>query len=333
MSTLLLALTLCADPGAFATYAEGVETSCNGPLERLPAPEGVEYAGYRYSLEGSLASVRRVTPRAGPLKLGVLSAIKDLEPDTRATLERFLKEFEAQDVEAILVGGDTAEEPGALNDFYAWLAGATTRPVVTVVGNGERPGAHSYAISRQRAAGKLNLLNGVVVRRVDLDGVDVVTLNGYYDKRFLHMAGACTYTETDVEAVVRAAKQATHPVLLLAHGPPRQAGKAAIDFVPEHGNVGDPALTKAMAEGRIRFGVHGHILEAGGKATDAAGKPLKADTWLSSMYLNPGSANPLPWKLNSGGTSYGLAAVVTLEKGKARYQLLRAAKPPPSHAD
>jgi Icc-related predicted phosphoesterase len=333
MPTLLLALTLCADPGTFAAYAEGAETSCNGPLDRLPAPEVVEYAGYRYSLEGSLVSVKRLAPRSGPLKLGVLSAIKDLEPDTRATLERFIEEFEAQDVEAILVGGDTGEEPGALNDFYAWLAQATTRPVLTVVGNSERPGAHSYAIARQRAAGKLNLLNGVVVRRAELDGVEVVTLNGYYDKHFLHMAGACVYAQADVEAMVRAAKQAKGPTLLLVHGPPRQAGKAAIDFVPEHGNVGDPELTKAIAEAKIRFGVHGHILEAGGKATDVAGKVLKPDTWLPSMFLNPGSANPLPWKLNGGGTSYGLAAVVTLANGKARYQVLRAPKPPPSHVE
>jgi hypothetical protein len=43
--------------------------------------------------------------------------------------------------------------------------------------------------------------------------------------------------------------------------------------------------------------------------------------------VNQGSANPLPWKLNDGTTSYGLAALLTIDGKKASYEILRGAKP------
>jgi hypothetical protein len=44
--------------------------------------------------------------------------------------------------------------------------------------------------------------------------------------------------------------------------------------------------------------------------------------------VNQGSANPLPWKLNDGTTSYGLAALLTIEGGRGAYEVLRGSKPP-----
>lgn len=314
-------------PTNFDEYEDAYRFKCNAPLVTFEPPDVRELGGFRYEHTGSTVKIRRTSPRHGPLRIGVLSAVKDVDPETLSVVQGFLDRFEKDDAELIVVGGDTAEEPAALEKFYVWIAGQTKRPVLTVPGNSERPAAHNYAVIKARRAGALNLITVNLVRHVDADGIDVVGLGGYYNKAFLHMGGACVYSPGDVEAVVAAAKTADDPVLLLMHGPPQQKGKAAIDYVPGDGNVGDPQITRAIQEAKIPFGIHGHILEAGGTATDLTGHPVKPGKLVPALYLNPGSANPLPWKLNAGGTSYGMAAVLTIQGKKAKYEVLRAPKP------
>jgi hypothetical protein len=118
--------------------------------------------------------------------------------------------------------------------------------------------------------------------------------------------------------------------VLLSHGPPHQSGKQALDFVPGAGNVGDPALRALLKQAQIPFGLFGHILEAGGHATDLDGKPLPPQRPFKSLYLDQGSVNPLPWKMNDGTTSYGLAAIFTLQGTQASYEMMRLPKPPPA---
>ncbi|MHB8877886.1 MAG: metallophosphoesterase family protein, partial [Myxococcaceae bacterium] len=337
-TALLLALCLSASslaqgepPRTFAEYEAAHAFECNGPLDRLPEADVVEHGGLRYELQGSTARVRKPgAPSRGPVKVGVLSGIKDLEPETREALLGFFAELKKQQVQAVLIGGDTAEEPGDLEKVYGFLVEQTDLPLLAIAGNSERGGAHNYAIQKARA-GHPNLLNMDIVRRFDGEGFDVVALGGYYDKKFMRMAGGCAYGAADVATVGAAAKECDDPVIFLAHGPPRQRGQAAIDYVPEAGNVGDLELTEVIKAAGIPFGVFGHILEAGGKATDLGGAPLAEKKLHKALYLNPGSANPLPWKLNSGQTSHGLAAVLTVEGKQARYELLRAPKkaPPP----
>ena len=332
LALFLVASTALADdeaPKNFDEYEAKHEFVCNGPIEKLATPDVREHGGFRYEHTGSTLKLRRLIPRKGPLKIGVLAAIKDAEPETFTLLDGFLAEFEKQDVELIFVGGDTAEEPKVLEAVYEWLAKKTKRPLLSVAGNSERPSAHNYAIFKVRRAGNGHLINMGIIRRVDGDGADVVSLSGYYDKAYLHMRGACIYTPADLDALVEAAKEADSPVVLLSHGPPKQNGKDAIDFVPSSGNVGDPQINAAITAAKIPFGVHGHILEAAGKATDLGGKVLKPGKAYASFFANPGSANPLPWKLNAGGTSYGLAGVITFEGKKAKFEVLRGEKPKP----
>lgn len=333
MTPPLIALLLAFSPAPpvkpFDEYQSKHEFACNAPLEKIDGPDIRQHGGFTYEHRGYVTKVFRDEKRKGPLKIGVVSAIKDAELETFQLLDTFFKEFDAQDVELILVGGDTGEEPKVLEAVYEWLTKRTSKPILTVAGNSERPSAHNYAINKQRANGAENLINLGIVRRVDADGVDVVSLSGYYDKAYLHMRGACIYEQKDLDAVVDAAKEANDPVVLLAHGPPRQRGQDAIDYVPSSGNVGDPAVLAAIKEAKIPFGVHGHILEAADRATDLAGRPLKGGKSYASFFLNPGSANPLPWKLNSGKTSYGLAAIITFNGKQASWQILRGQKPAP----
>jgi Icc-related predicted phosphoesterase len=318
-------------PKDWAAYQDQFQFECNAPWVNVDPPEKKSHEGYTYELGGATVKVRRDKPAAkGPVRLGLLAGIKDAEPETLATLKRFLDAFVAADVEAVIVGGDTAEQPEVLDAIYAWLVDATKRPILSIAGNTERAGAHNYAIDKLRKAGALHLLNMGLIRRYDGPGFDVVSLSGYHDKTYLHLSGGCIYTDkalTDAESAVRASDD---PVVMLVHGPPRQSGKAALDFVPGAGNVGDPKLADLLKRMKVPFGVFGHILEAGGHATDLGGKPLPQKKLFPALYVDQGSANPLIWKMNDGSTAYGLAAILTVDGKQASYEVLKAPKPPPS---
>lgn len=312
----------------FSAWEERYQFDCNGPFEHFSPPDVKEREGWRFEHTGATVKVRRGKARAGKKPvLGLLAGIKDLEPETKAMLDVFLADFEKADVDAIVIGGDSSSEPDGLDQILEYLAKATSRPLLIVAGNMERGAALNYSILKQRKAGAIHLLNLDVIRRYDGDGVDVIGLGGYHDKAYLHLAGGCIYKDKDVDALEHAAAAADDAVVLLTHGPPRQKGQQAIDYVPGADNVGDPRLTALIAKAKIPFGIHGHILEAAGRATDAAGKPLPPKKLHPSLFIDQGSANPLPWKLNDGSTSYGLAALLTVDGKKASYEFLRGAKP------
>lgn len=312
----------------FSAWEERYQFDCNGPFEHFSPADVKEREGWRFEHTGGTVKVRRVKPRAGKKAvLGLLAGIKDLEPETKATLDVFIADFERADVDAIVLGGDSSSEPDGLDQILEYLAKATNRPLLIVAGNMERGAALNYSILKQRKAGATHLLNLDVIRRYDGDGVDVIGLGGYHDKAYLHLTGGCIYKDKDIDALERAAAAADDPVVLLTHGPPRQRGQQAIDYVPGADNVGDPRLAALIARAKIPFGISGHILEAAGRGTDASGKPLPPKKPHPSLFVDQGSANPLPWKLNDGSTAYGLAALLTVDGKNASYEILRGAKP------
>ncbi len=303
------------------------ETTCVGSTdEAIAAPAIYDVGGYHYEVRGSVASVTaaaKTGDKGGQIKLGILNAIKDLQPETKENLDQFVARFKEAGVSAIVVDGDTAFEESEMADIFGRL-GETNLPVLAVIGNSESRGEYNRGAL---AAWKThhNVLNMDFVRRVDLPGLTLVSLPGYYDKRFLHDVGGCVYKPEDAEALVTLAKGAKNPVVLVSHGPPKMAGKSAIDFASNAGNIGDEAMTKAITQAKIAFGVHGHVLEAGGRGTDLSGKSsVKPGTFAKTLFVNPGPANSLPWKMNQGADSHGMAMVLTIAGGKAKYELLRA---------
>lgn len=331
MRTLLTTVALCSSLAAaedFAAWEERYQFDCNGPYETFSPADVKEREGWRFEHTGGTVKVRRQKPRAGKKPvLGLLAGIKDLDAETKTTVDAFLAQFEKADVDAIVIGGDSSSEPEGLDTILDYLVKATNRPLLVIAGNMERGAALNYSILKLRKAGHLHLLNLDVIHRYDGDGVDVLGLGGYHDKAYLHLAGGCIYKDKDLDALERAAADADDPVVLLTHGPPRQKGQQAIDYVPGADNVGDPKLTALINKAKINFGIHGHILEAAGRATDLSGKPLPQKKPQTSLFVDQGSANPIPWKLNDGTTSYGLAAMLTLDGKKASYEVLRAPKP------
>ncbi len=337
MRILLAAALLCvssvasaqdeAPPKTWDEYQGAHTLSCVGPPDSLPAPEIREHAGHTYTFQGHTAVVRRqsaAVEMGGGIKLGVLSGIKDFDPETRAVLETFLERFRSEHVSGLIIGGDSAEYEADMEELFAWLA-ATDLPVYVIIGNWESRTKFNRAL-RVVSKTRPNIINMNLVRRLDAPGFDIVSLGGYRDRNYVKTSGACVYSEQDAKALAALAEDKGDPVLLLMHGPPLQKGKQAIDVVPDAGNVGDPEVAAAIASAKIPFGIHGHILEAGGKAVDAAGKPLAQKRFHKALFLNPGPANPLPWKMNDGSTSRGLAALLTIKGREAKYEILRAPK-------
>lgn len=331
LSSLIVLLPMLALADDFAAWEERNQFDCNGPFEHFEPADVKEVEGFRYEHTGGTVKVRRTKPRGGAKKVvfGVLAGLKDLDPETKALVDGFLASFEKADADAIIVGGDTSSEPDQLEAILGYVAGATKRPILVIAGNMERGAALNYAVAKLRKGGALHLLNMDLIRRYDGDGADIASIGGYHDKAFLHLAGGCIYKDKDLDAVERAAMAADDPVILLSHGPPRQKGQQAIDYVPGADNVGDARLSDIIKRAKIPFGISGHILEAAGKATDASGHPLPAKKPHPSLFLDQGSANPLPWKMNDGTTSYGLAAILTVQGKTASYEVLKGAKPAP----
>ncbi|MBL8936562.1 MAG: metallophosphoesterase, partial [Archangium sp.] len=326
----LAAVTAFADPPANQEqWEEATQFDCIGPFTHFSPPDVKEKDGFRYEYTGATVKLRRAASKPGKqVRLGLLAGIKDLDPETKASVERFLADFEKADVDAVVIGGDTSSDPQMLENQYAYLAQATKRPLLVIAGNMERGASLNYAITKVRKdTGATNLVNMDLVRRADFDGADVVSLGGYHDKAFLHLAGGCIYADKHVDQIEAAAKAADDAVVLLTHGPMRQKGQQALDYVPGAENVGDPRLTAVVQSAKISFGITGHILEAAAKGTDVAGKVLPPKKLHPALFVNQGSANPLPWKMNDGSTAHGLAAIMTIDGKKASYEVLRGPKP------
>jgi Icc-related predicted phosphoesterase len=285
--------------------------------------------GGRLEYTGATVKIRRTapgTPKA--VRLGLLAGIKDLDPETKARVGDFLAAFEKADVDAIVIGGDTSSEPAMLETIFTFLVQSTKRPLLVIAGNMERGASLNYALTKVRTEQQADhLVNMDLVRRADFDGADVVSLGGYHDKAFLHLSGGCIYQDKHLDQLEQAAAAADDPVVLLTHGPMRQKGQQALDFVPGADNVGDPRLTALAQRAKITFGITGHILEAAGKGTDFVGKVLPPKKPHPVLFVNQGSANPLPWKMNDGTTAHGLAAVLTIQGKTGSYEILKGPKP------
>lgn len=325
MMHILLAL-LAAAP-AFEKYQADNETTCIGAADAaLVNPDSFTEAGFNYKISGGKAEVHAVTaPKES--RLGVLAAVKDFSPETKGNLETFVAAFRRAGVAGIVVDGDSAygvdDQDSTLTDLFSWL-GEQGLPVYGIIGNSESRSSFNRALL---AAFRKHptVINLNLVRRVETDGFTLVSLPGYYDARFIHESAGCKYKQDDAMELSRIARGAPSPVVLVTHGPPRQEGKAALDVTDDGHNVGDPDLAAAIAEAKIPFGVFGHILESGGRATDLEGKKqIKPGVLASALYLNPGPAFADPWGLNNGGVSHGMAAILTIKNGKGEWQPIRA---------
>jgi Icc-related predicted phosphoesterase len=327
---LFLALALAAGPPTdlaadMAAYGEEYGLTCPAPAEgALAKPEIREGGGWKLTFEGSRARAAPVKPVPGDLILGVVGGMKDAGEDTLALLADLLGQIEKAGATALVAPGDLGESEDDLGVILGRLA-ATGLPVFAIPGNADS-GSGFHRAAALAAKDHPNLVDGALVRRLDLPGAVLVSMPGYHDKRFLHQSGACLLKPADAEALASLAAGAKDPVVLVAHGPPRGKGPDAIDRVTSGENVGWDALSTALAAAKIPFVIAPHIIEAGERATSSDSKKLKPGVPSSTLWLNPGSASPLPWTLNDKSTTHGAAALVTLKGGKASYRILKPSR-------
>jgi len=326
----LVASLLLAAAGPFDAWQEESETVCVGnPDHALAAPESWLSAGHKFTVRGGRAEVKREGPvvaSAGGVveaKLGLLAAVKDFSPETQANLKAFIEVFKLAGASGVIVDGDSAygvdDQDTTLTEMFTFL-GSQGLPVYAIIGNSESRSSFNRAVLAAFRKNP-NVINLDLVRRVDGDGFTLVSLPGYYDRRYIHESSGCQYKPEDAHGLVNLAKGAKAPVVLVSHGPPRQAGKFALDSTTDGLNVGDPELAAAMAQAKITYGVFGHILESGGRATDLSGsRQVKPNSPAAELFVNPGPAFADPWQLNSGTVSHGMAAILTIRGSKAEWQ-------------
>lgn len=301
----------------WAAFAEARRGECVGPPGALAQPIEITAGARKYRLEGHrLVEVGNDADQT--LRVGIVSALKDDREPTLAALATLRGRLEKAGIDVLVVNGDLATNLFELQKVFAALAESKVL-VVASIGNTESCGAFNQAAEEVFAQHR-HVINGNWVRRLELDDGTLLTLPGYYDRKFTHTGGAARYDEKDLEVVHDLSRGAPAPLALVSHGPPKGFGKRAIDVVTDGSNVGDPAMTALMKDSKIGVGLFGHILEAGGRATDAGGQaPVAPGKWSPTLLVNAGSANTDPWGLLDGSTSYGMAMRVEIEPKRARY--------------
>jgi hypothetical protein len=305
-------------PSSWDAALEQFAHLCPAPFFTLPVPAERTAAGVTFLVHGSRWT--RVGPPQRSLTLGVLGAIKDATPATKANLQRAAREFRKHKVDVVLANGDLVGNTiEAVDLVVGLLANTFSLPVLVHPGNSEWLTRYNEAMAEARqkwpAVIDLNM-----VRDLDWSGIHLVSLPGYFNRRFLR-EGACHYDQDDVDALgewIDALVEQGQTVVLSSHGAPQGSGAHGIDVIYDLVNVGDPALTTLIQESAVPFGIFSHILEAGGRAVDApdAAAPLALPMKQATprLYANVGASTSFPWQMLDGKTSRGMAAVFRVDR-------------------
>lgn len=318
---------------AFSAYRQQHSLSCVGPLTSSVAETSIQLANKTYEYSGSKLAITSAS-RDGDdeVRFGVLSSIKDFLPETKRNLEKLLDWYDQEKVEWLILNGDVGGEEEEFTELMDFL-GQRKTPLLVSIGNYESRGTY-FRVVGEAAAKYPWIIDQNLVRVVEADDVTVVSLPGYYDRRFLHTGSGCLYRPEDVDATLDVAEKIPGAKLLVSHGPPRGEGQKALDVINEgRVNVGDVEMSRLIKEGKFQFGVFGHILESGGRAVGGdLSSPVAADTLSNQLFVNVGSANGLPWMLNDGSIASGMGAVFTVkgQKAKVKFRILRDSKSGPA---
>lgn len=309
-------------PGA-APADDAPPAACIAPLDEAAPPRQVTI--------GKLAATRqghRLTfgekDADGQLVLGVLGPVNEDSPENLLHLDRYLKFFQEQKADAIVMTGDIAEVADGITRVVSHVA-RSGLPVFAIIGNRECAADFAEGMSAAQAQHS-NVVNLNQDRVVELGGAVLLALPGYHDPNFINCTTGCRYTQGTIEETIRLGRAAAgKPVVLVSHGPPRGEGTQAIDYAINGGNVGDQQINRALTEGGIRFGVFSNIKEAGGKATDDSFNTVLPENKPSrTLYLNPGAADSTVWDMNDRSRSHGQAAVLAIKGEEATFRIFRS---------
>ncbi len=306
-------------PMTWPEYRKENALNCVGPFGGTVEIRQLTLGGKRYEQDGAhLRVLAADKDKDDEVRIGVLSSVKDFTDETHKNLDRFFAWFAEEKIEFVVLNGDIAGDEEELEELLAYLVTFNT-PLLISIGNYESRGSYFRAVSA--AADKSPLIVDMnLVRIIEADDITLVSVPGYFDRRFLHSGSGCLYRPSDIDATLEASEKLPGPKLLISHGPPKGRGARAIDVISDgHANAGDPALTRLLRDGGFDFGIFGHLLESGARAEAGDfSMPIAADTWAPKLYVNAGAASALPWPLNDGGVATGMAAVMVVAGHKAK---------------
>lgn len=310
-------------PAATATPASvsRSQPDCVGPFTTEGDAVQLALGSRKATVRGSVLEV--LEPDADrQVTFGLIANLKEPTDENLSNLARYVAFFRESNAEAILVAGDSGKSKDDIRGVLTPLA-KTGLPVFVIPGNWETRDDFNGALDELSSAHP-NVVNMSKVRLVKFDDASIVSLPGYYDRRFIHAGDAgCQYFPEDVAALAPIVAAAAPPAILLAHAEPLGEGGGAIDWFGD-GNAGDPHVKEFLAAHPVPFGVFANIHEAGGSATDHEGHVVRAGEAKERLYLNVGLADSTPWRLNDRTWSYGMAAVLRVDSGKASYETFLA---------
>lgn len=307
---------------AYDAFAADRRNECVGKPAKLAEPITITTGGHEYRLEGHrLVQVDKDKDKR--LRIGVISATKDEREETLAAIDKLFSKLTQKGIDVLVINGDLAsQEINPEEKLFPKLAKLGVLTIVTI-GNTESCGLFNDA-AKVTFDKYPNFVNGNWVRQIELDDGVLYTLPGYYDRRFAHTGGAEKYTEDDLRDLKTMLKEGPGPQILVSHGPPKMKGRWGIDIVTDGDHVGDDRMTEVLRSTKTQFGIFGHILESGGRGSNLSGKKrIKPGKWSKQLYVNAGTANPDPWGMLGGKTSYGMALWVEVDRKRARYQVFR----------
>ncbi|MBS3121738.1 metallophosphoesterase [Candidatus Woesearchaeota archaeon] len=292
----------------------------------------------------SCSSNKTDTVKTNIVKFGVIS---DIHGDT-TNLNFFVNEFKKEDADAIIILGDTNyifENVRGNSDYeemYYVLKTILTdfkKPVFVIPGNHE-PKEEYITLKgnlKKEFPEQKFLLFDDTQRVITFKNVMLISVSGYHLKEYMHPLGGFLFNESlfdelemsmgvyDAVSEFNENKEGKiKSKMLVAHGPPKGKNKNSIDAVFSGENVGNEMINIFMKKNDIKFGIFGHIHEAGMKGVDENDELVEENIWSDSLFVNPGSATK--WKMNSGKESKGSAGIleVDIKEGKARYLIITA---------
>lgn len=298
------------------------DKECAAPIDPGPGSE-IKFAERVGKVDGAHLQFTE-KDADGKLVLGVLGPLNEDSGENMVSIKKYLKFFADEKVDAIIVTGDVGEKAAGITRVLNGLA-ASKVPVLVIIGNRECRADFTDGLAAAAQANP-NVINMTQLREVIFPELTLISLPGYHDPNYLNCKTGCLYLKSTVDEVVREAKTAKGPVALIAHGPPHGSSAQSLDYTGAGGNVGDEAITKALAAGNFSFGFFSNIKEAGGRASkDPAGTTLVKEGEASDkLYLNPGPADTtVGWDMNDGTKTIGMAAVFTLKDGQGSWKGLR----------
>lgn len=305
-------------PQTWAEVPAFFASKCPVPPFTLDTPLKKTVAGASWTINGSTG--KRDEKWTGPLVIGVLGAIKDATEDTKQNMVKAKAAFDKAGVNILLANGDLSES-SEIHEVAVMLGEVfgDERPFLVHPGNTEYVGGFADAFADEEKKHPA-FFNMNFIRDLDVGGVHFVSLPGWSVRKFVK-SGGCHYETADVDALrttIERINQQGELAILTAHGPPRGPDKKSLDATHDYGNVGDEDLAKLVQDGVVHFGIFGHILEAGGRATDDPAKhkplalPMKKPT--KTLLVNVGSASSFAIQMIDGKkTSRGMAAIVTID--------------------